>query len=238
MALIFINYRTNDASWAAGAIAARLAEHFGQKNVFLDTKSIDLGDEFPTVIREHLQEAHVLLAVIGPQWLTAQSVDGLDINDPDDWVRREIAEAIKTKKKIIPVLVDNANLARKKDLPSDLQLLADLHSLSINEKSLDDGIKRLTQKLEALVADQRGAPPSDGDRRLDLAARLLTRELHLRWKREMTTRESLRPRPLTIRWAPTKLPVTVLPRADPDNDSPPGRTVPIPPSGTVGANRD
>ncbi|MGH3792738.1 MAG: hypothetical protein ACRDQ9_18475 [Pseudonocardiaceae bacterium] len=42
-----------------------------------------------------VRTAPVLLAVVGPRWLTATDPTGRRrIDDPDDWVRRELAEAL------------------------------------------------------------------------------------------------------------------------------------------------
>lgn len=234
MAPVFISYRTKDERYLARIVFDRLSDRFGRASVFLAATSIKPGDKFPSVIWGQLRDARVLLAVIGPQWLTAQSMAGLDIGDPDDWVRREIAEAIRAEKKIIPILVDEATLPHSKDLPPDLRPLVDLQALSISDKSLDDDIKRLANELESWIGGQRKAPPSDDDERLDRAARLLAGMLHSSWNEEMAMRGLRSPRPLVVRWAITDLPVAVGPWSGLDDDSQPGRTVPLPRSGTVG----
>jgi hypothetical protein len=156
MALIFISYRTRDERHAARLVADRLRACFGQASVFLDNTSIPLGDEFPTTIFRELQEARALIAIIGPQWLTAPNMNNLNITDPEDWVRREISEAIRDRKLIIPVLVDGATLPRKEELPPDVRPLTERQYLSISDRTLNNDIDMLAQELKSKIPELSG----------------------------------------------------------------------------------
>jgi hypothetical protein len=52
----------------------------------------------------------VLLAVIGPRWLTVEGDSGRQLDDPQDWVRLDIEAAIQRRVPIIPVLIDDARM--------------------------------------------------------------------------------------------------------------------------------
>jgi TIR domain len=67
---VFINYRNDDHPDAAGAIYSELVEQFGKDMVFRDFDSIQAGERYPAALRTALDDADVLLAVIGPGWLT------------------------------------------------------------------------------------------------------------------------------------------------------------------------
>jgi hypothetical protein len=123
MAIVFVSYWANYAKWQVCAVYNHLSSCFDRPIVFLDTTPINLADKLSSVIWEHLREARVLLGIVGPQWLTAQNLDGLDFKGPDDWGRRGIAEAI-----------DNAALLRKETRACDLTV--NLHSL-IKAKCLE-----------------------------------------------------------------------------------------------------
>jgi hypothetical protein len=64
--------------------------------VFKDVDSIPLGSDFKKVLEDSLMECHVLVAVIGKQWLNA--VDSLGrkrLEDPSDFVRLELESALR-----------------------------------------------------------------------------------------------------------------------------------------------
>ena len=73
---IFISYRRQDSSHLAGRLYDRLADRFGEDLVFMDVATIDLGVDFAEVISRAVGSCQVLLAVIGPQWVTAADPDG------------------------------------------------------------------------------------------------------------------------------------------------------------------
>src|ERR1700732_3136706 len=92
---IFISYRREDSAANALSIGQYLEHEFGRQNVFID---IDMraGTKFPAVLEERLAECKVMLVLIGSQWLNAQDEQGQRrLDSPDDWVRLEIAHALK-----------------------------------------------------------------------------------------------------------------------------------------------
>jgi hypothetical protein len=49
-----------------------------------------------------------MVVVIGPQWLNATDAEGnRRLDQPDDWVRREIETALRREILILPLLVNN-----------------------------------------------------------------------------------------------------------------------------------
>lgn len=67
---IFVNYRRDDSAAHALGVAQYLEGRFGAKNVFIDIDRIRAGESFPKVLAEKLAKCKVLVAVIGPSWLT------------------------------------------------------------------------------------------------------------------------------------------------------------------------
>src|SRR5215469_3706393 len=103
---IFISYRRQDAAANALGIGQYLEKEFGRKNVFIDV-DMRAGAKFPAVLEERLAECKVLLALIGPEWLNSRNEHGQRrIDLPDDWVRLEIAHALKRDITVIPVRVN------------------------------------------------------------------------------------------------------------------------------------
>lgn len=122
---IFISYRRDDASDAAGRVYDRLAQKFGAKRIFMDVDSIQRGHDFREVLERHLAETAVLLVLIGRQWLDLAGPDGTRrLDDPSDFVRLEIATALRDKIPVIPVLLNDATMPTASVLPDDIAGLA------------------------------------------------------------------------------------------------------------------
>jgi hypothetical protein len=124
---IFISYRRQDT--AVGAlpltIGQYLAREFGEKNVFIDV-DMRAGTNFPEMLELRLAECKVLLALIGPGWLNAQDDEGRRrLDDPNDWVRLEIARALRRNVIVIPVRVNGTGLPKRADLPDEIRGLVD-----------------------------------------------------------------------------------------------------------------
>jgi TIR domain len=122
---IFINYRRNDSGSYALNIAQYLERKFGRNSVFIDIDQIKAGQVFSEVLDSKLAQCKVMLAVIGPQWLTArdQTTGGLRLEDPNDWVRLEIECALTRGIPVVPILVGGAKLPAQGELPSSLRPL-------------------------------------------------------------------------------------------------------------------
>jgi hypothetical protein len=92
---IFVSYRREDSSDAAGRLKETIRHRFGEDFVFMDTSAIKPGDKWPASLQAALEASRVVLAVIGPGWLKASDDWGLRrIDKPDDWVRKELDFAL------------------------------------------------------------------------------------------------------------------------------------------------
>jgi hypothetical protein len=108
--LIFISYRGSDQNWATELVYARMTEAFGVDAVFKAGNSIRAGEDFPPILRRAAASCPVMLACIGPGWLTATTPDGgRRLDSPDDWVREEIAISLQAGNHVVPLLIGNHN---------------------------------------------------------------------------------------------------------------------------------
>jgi formylglycine-generating enzyme required for sulfatase activity len=97
-------------------------------------------------------ECDVLIAVIGAHWLTStDEQDGRRLDNPEDFVRREIATALKRDIRVIPVLVDGALMPRSTELPDDLKPLVRRNALQVTDTGFDDDCRRLVAAIEQVL---------------------------------------------------------------------------------------
>jgi hypothetical protein len=169
MPLIFVNYRTGDEEATATLVERELSRVFGDTNVFRASKSISPGQRFPLEIRRAVRRSSVLLAVIGERWLRTGPGGGRTaLEDPDDWVRREIAEAFDTGVLVVPLLVGRAGRLGYEDLPDELAELADCQYVRFDHRNADSDLSRLAARLTdalpelAEAARRHGHDPAAG----------------------------------------------------------------------------
>lgn len=145
---VFISYRRADSGPQVGRLYDRLVAQLGAERVFLDLESIPAGEDFDRFINDSLARVDIVLAVIGPNWLDAQDASGRRrLETTDDLVRREIAAALATGLRVIPVLVGGSSMPTAEHLPPDLADLARRNAAVIGDRQFirdaDDLIEQL-----------------------------------------------------------------------------------------------
>lgn len=135
MSRIFINYRRVDSEGYVGRLYDHLVQHFDPQDIFIDVNSIEPGADFIQALENAVAACDIFIAMIGPQWLTAADENGeRRIDQWNDFVRIEIASALKQNKLVIPVLVGRAKMPAPKDLPEDLQTLARRNAIELSHQ--------------------------------------------------------------------------------------------------------
>jgi hypothetical protein len=167
---IFVNYRTGYGEESAATIERELSHRFGDDVVFRDSKSIPAGAFFPDELLNGLRTSSAVLVVIGPGWLTApdkQNPNRRALDNPEDWVRREIQEGFDKALPVIPILVgqDTAYL-EPSSLPKPLARLAYVQALPYDSRQAASHLARIGDALTDLVpglAEKEGGPSPEGD---------------------------------------------------------------------------
>jgi hypothetical protein len=150
---IFLNYRNEDEPFGAALVDHELSTRFGSERVFRASKSIKLGEDFADAILSAVRRSTALLVLIGPRWLKAADSRGIRrLDDPDDWVRQEIAEALRHEVRVIPILL-NTDLPRPGDLPEDIAQLVRGQYLRIHHRNSRRDIRRLIDELAELLPE-------------------------------------------------------------------------------------
>ena len=148
---IFISYRREDSAGHTGRLFDSLRNHFGDENVFLDLSDIDSGQVFTDAIHQAIRSADVVLAIIGPEWLTCARNGQRRLDDMSDLVRAEIATALALGVPVIPVLVNGTAPPPEPQLPAPLQPLARRDAHDITDERWTYDVDRLIAMMERLA---------------------------------------------------------------------------------------
>jgi WD40 repeat protein len=156
---VFISYRRQESSGMTGRLYDRLVARFGDDRVFMDVDAIEPGVDFTEVIAQAVSNCTVLLAVIGPGWLTATDDEGQQrLDDPGDIVRVEIQSALERDIRVIPILVQGAVMPRRVQLPEELAGLAHRNAHSLRHESFRPDADRLLAAIEPILASPAHVP--------------------------------------------------------------------------------
>ena len=173
---IFVSYRRQETAWPAGRLYDVLVERFPAEQVFKDVDNIEPGEDFVERITAAVASCDVLLALIGPQWLTMTDENGdRRLDNPEDFVRLEIEAALARKIRVIPILVDGARMPRVNELPPALAPLVRRNAVEISPLTFDT--RRLITAVQKTLAEVKvsdatpgsiSPPPRAGPDRSDL----------------------------------------------------------------------
>jgi len=156
MARIFINYRRDDTPGVAGRLFDYLTLKFSRRELFMDVDAMKPGLDFAQQLDRQVSQCHVLLAVIGPRWLDARDRTGQRRLDAEkDYVRIELASALKRDIAVIPVLVDGATMPPEEALPDDLKSLARRHALELRHTRFSADADMIVSAVDELVPRSR-----------------------------------------------------------------------------------
>jgi len=150
---IFVSYRRQDSQSAAGRLSDHLRDNLPGVRIFRDVETIDPGVDFVDAIGRALKSCAVLIAVIGPRWLDARDAAGRRrLDDAHDYTRLEIANALGRKDvRVIPVLVEGAEMPSGADLPDDLAPLARRNAIELTDKRWDYDVSQLVSTLRPVL---------------------------------------------------------------------------------------
>jgi hypothetical protein len=155
---VFLSYRRADSDAMCGRIYQALSRRSNLgKSVFRDTSAISAGVDFYAVLLGAIASSEIVLAVIGPQWLSLAGPSGARrLDDPEDMVRREIETALDDEKTVIPVLLDDTPLPTAAELPPTLAPLASLTPLRVRSgQGFRPDIARLSAVARRLLGIER-----------------------------------------------------------------------------------
>lgn len=153
---IFISYLSHDTAYPAGWLYDRLADRYGKDRIFKGVDSIDLGDDSVKSLTDAVATCKVVLALIGPNWLSAMNSHPERPEDnPANIVRLEIEAALARDVVLIPVLVDGAKLPPADALPSSLAPMIRRQALELSSDGFGADADVLLKHVSKIVRPTR-----------------------------------------------------------------------------------
>ena len=153
MAGIFISYRRSTASTTTYRLVDDLRRAFGPEQIFLDVESIQPGLPFAKAIQQSMKKSSVALIMIDPQWVSVTDEQGTPrLQNVEDWVREEVRAALSSSARVIPVLIEGAQMPEQHDLPADIQPLANLQAFTLlpSQAHWAFDVNRLIEQVAAI----------------------------------------------------------------------------------------
>jgi hypothetical protein len=144
---VFLSYR-RDVSWAMAYLVRDDLQHHGF-DVFMDTQDLDSG-EFERVILSQIESRTHFLVLL--------QVGTLDrVDEQGDWLRREIAHALRCHRNIVPLMTQGFRLPRS--LPADIAQMAGFNAVSVPPDYFDAAMQKLRERFLRAAVPRPGTPP-------------------------------------------------------------------------------
>ena len=148
---IFISYRRADTRGYAGWLEHCLEESLDPEHVFRDMVDLRAGEDFMAAIKRFIRQCDVVLCLIGPQWVAARGGDGQPrLEAEDDPVRIELETAFRMGRRVIPVLVEDAQMPAVTDLPGSLGELCSINAFRLSDARWKLDVEQLLDELTRL----------------------------------------------------------------------------------------
>ncbi len=154
--MIAINYRRDDS----GGYALCLYYALKKRNfdVFIDVEGRLAGKgDYTKRIFEEIDKRHVLICLIGPDWITTSDSNGRRLDNPDDLVRREIDYALQRDKIVVPVRLNNTRMPSSSELPQSISDITRMDSPIMRHERFDVDVEELCGVIRAALNARLGS---------------------------------------------------------------------------------
>ena len=154
---IFLSYRRDDSRAESERLYEFLCGRFGDRHIFRDLDTIRKGYDFVRVIEDNLRSCAAAVVLIGREWLEIKDKSGnRRLDNPDDFVRLEVAEALSKGIPVIPLLVQGATMPERDTLSEDLQPLVRRQIAILRDSEFDSDAMNLAKELEMALGFYHG----------------------------------------------------------------------------------
>ena len=152
---VFISYRREDGAASARSICDRLTQVFGSANIFMDVNSLVPGQRFDVELDTALSQCKVFLAIIGPRWM--ELLEKRERDGEHDYVRQELATALRRNMIVIPVLAEGARLPRSASLPPDISAVVMHQKQEVTHERFVHDVNDLIRAIQLGTGQSGGA---------------------------------------------------------------------------------
>jgi hypothetical protein len=118
----------------------------------MDVSAIEPGRDFRKAIDHSVKTCSVLLAIIGQDWLDSKDVQGRRrLDDENDFVRLELASALRRDIPVVPVLVRGTRMPDAERLPAELRDLVYRNAVELTHARWKSDVQLLVGSLRVLL---------------------------------------------------------------------------------------
>jgi adenylate cyclase len=153
---IFLSYRREGGKDVSRSIQQSLKEKY---SVFLDVDGLRAG-QFDTALLDTIEATQNFVVLLSKGSLER-------CVQPDDWFRREIAHALKTKTNIVPVTLPGFEFPKAQDLPEEIRGLLRYSAVEYNHKYYGAMIEDICERLKRRKKTVRKTKAASGASRRD-----------------------------------------------------------------------
>jgi hypothetical protein len=133
---VFISYRRQLSWQLAQLVHDNLAKH--DFDTFVDVKNLDSG-EFDRKILGQIEAREHFIVLLQPGSLDR-------IGEKGDWLRREIAHALRRGRNVVPVTADGFEFSRDLALPPDVERLPSFQAVTVERPEYFNAAMKLLRK--------------------------------------------------------------------------------------------
>jgi hypothetical protein len=153
---VFINDRRAESLKDARHLASLLDRGTLKGRIFIDLKGLDGAEDWLTELERQVAASDIVVSLICPDWTEIRDTTGKRrIDDDNDFVRFELAEAFRRRIPVVPVLVDGARMPRGEQLPPNLLLLTRPQAEVLRSETFDADVGKIAARLKAEIAARR-----------------------------------------------------------------------------------
>ena len=122
----------------------------------MDVDTIALGRDFRETVRHRLASSEIMLALVGRDWVAIKDASGRKrLDDPDDFVRLEIENALRRGIPVIPVLVQGAQMPTIDQLPQEIRNFTFRNAFELSHSRWESDVHELLRRLALDRLDSR-----------------------------------------------------------------------------------
>ncbi|WP_431890336.1 toll/interleukin-1 receptor domain-containing protein [Nocardiopsis alba] len=147
---IFINYRKSGGAYAAALLDHLLCSHFGEEYVFRASRSIGPGVDYTEALREAVSNCKLMLVVVDEHW---QRSIRISLGSTLPCWQMEVREAIRQKKRVIPVLLSGVGGISEFGLPADISQIARLQYMRFDYRNPSKDVDIMASALRGILSE-------------------------------------------------------------------------------------